>query len=235
MALAPDIKAPDTSSLGPEERRLARRSLSALGLLSIGSAVGLASSAYLVNHYPLLLIALSPIGRHLILVVPRVDPVSFLLVGGLRRLAFYMACFQLGRALGPPGVVWLEERYARFARWVKWIERYFAKAPRLVVLFFAGPTISALAGMSGMPASTYVPLAGASLLVRLLLILVFGELLREPIEWLLGVIDAYWVQITAVMVGGVLAYQLWRIRRSRRRAQGEVVETAEAAKTGGTR
>ena len=55
-------------------------------MLSAGSAVGLAASAYLVNHYPLLLIALSPIGRHLILVVPNVDPGAFLLVAGLQQL-----------------------------------------------------------------------------------------------------------------------------------------------------
>jgi membrane protein DedA with SNARE-associated domain len=225
LALGPDIEAPDTTSLGPEERRLARRSLSALGSLSVGSAVGLASSAYLVNHYPLLLIALSPIGRHLILVVPRVDPVAFILVGGLRRFAFYLACFHLGRALGPPGVVWLEERAARFARFVRWIESWFRKAPRLVVLFFAGPTVSALAGMSGMPLGTYLGLASLSLLARLLLILAFGELLREPIEWLLAWIDVYWVQITGVMVLGVLLYQWWRIRRSRRRADQPLQST----------
>ena len=187
--------------------------------------MGLGSSAYLVNHYPLLLIGLSPIGRHLILVVPRVDPVGFILVGGLRRFAFYLACFQLGRALGPPGVVWLEERAARFARFVRWIESWFRKAPRLVVLFFAGPTVSALAGMSGMAISTYVGLASLSLLARLVLILAFGELLREPIEWLLALIDEYWVQITTAMVLGVLLYQWWRIRRSRRQADQPLQST----------
>ena len=215
MALGPDISTPDMARLGPDERRLAGRSLWVLGLLSVGSLVGLASSAYLVNHYPLLLIALSPIGRHLILVVPRVDPVAFILVGGVRRFAFYLGSFQLGRALGPPGVAWLEERAVRFARFVRWIESWFRKAPRTVVLFFAGPTVSALAGMSGMSLRTYAGLAGLSLFARLLVIYAFGELLREPIEWLLELIDAYWVQITVVTVLGVLVYQRWRSRHSR--------------------
>ncbi|MEE2674805.1 MAG: hypothetical protein VX466_13470 [Myxococcota bacterium] len=219
MALGPDIATPDMALLGPDERRLAARSLWVLGFLSVGSAVGLASSAYLVNHYPLLLIALSPIGRHLILVVPSVNPVAFILVGGLRRFAFYMASFHLGRALGPPGVVWLEERAARFARFVRWIESWFRKAPRMVVLFFAGPTVSALAGMGGMSLRTYAGLAGVSLFARLGVIYAFGELLREPIEWLLALIDAYWVQITALMVLGVLVYQRWW--RSRSRGDGD--------------
>ena len=121
----------------------------------------------------------------------------------------------LGRSLGPAGVVWLEQRAARFARFVRWIESWFRKAPRMVVLFFAGPTVSALAGMGGMSLGTYASLAGLSLFVRLLVIYAFGEALREPIEWLLAVIDAYWVQITVAMVLGVLVYQRWRSRRSR--------------------
>lgn len=217
LVLGPDSSTPDTASLGPEERRLARHSLSALGILSIGSVTGLASSLYLVNHYPLLLIGLSPIGRHLILVAPIVSPLAFIAVAGLRRMAFYLACFQLGRALGPPGVVWLEARAARFARFVRWIEYWFGKAPRLVVLLSVGPTVSALSGMSGMPLGTYLGLASLSLLGRLLLILAFGEMFRESILWLLGWIDEYSLSGTAVMVLLVLVYQWWRIRRSRRR------------------
>jgi membrane protein DedA with SNARE-associated domain len=75
--------------------------------------------------------------------------------------------------------------------------------------------VSALAGMGGMSLGTYASLAGLSLFARLLVIYAFGEALREPIEWLLAVIDAYWVQITVAMVLGVLVYQRWRSRRSR--------------------
>ena len=71
--------------LGPDERRTVRRCLSVLALLSSASLAGVASWLYLVNHAPLLLIALSPIGRHLILVAPIVDPVSFVFVGVGRR------------------------------------------------------------------------------------------------------------------------------------------------------
>lgn len=184
-------------------------------MLSLGSGLGLLVSAYLVNHYPLLLVALSPLGRHLVLVVPTVNPVSLILVTGLRRMAFYLACFQLGRALGPSGVAWLEQRAARFARIVRWIEAWFAKAPRLVVLLFVGPTVSALAGMSGMPLGTYLVLTSLSLVPRLLVLVGFGELLREPIEWLLAWIDLNWVPITVVMVVGFLGFQAWRSRRAR--------------------
>lgn len=176
---------------------------------------GSASSLYLVNHYPLLLIALSPLGRHLVLVAPIVDPVAFVGVAVLRRMAFYLACFQLGRALGPTGVVWLEVRAARFARFVRWVERLFARWSRTVVLLGTGPTVSALAGMSGMPLQLYTGLALVGLVVRMLLLLAFAEMLREPIEWLLALIDEYWVPGTALLVAGTLAYQWRRIRAAR--------------------
>ena len=81
-----------------------------LAILGAGSLVGVAASLYLTAHHPVLLIALSPLGRHLMLVAPRVDPVVFVVVAVTRRLLFYVACFHLGRALGPAAILWLEER-----------------------------------------------------------------------------------------------------------------------------
>ena len=194
---------------------LVQRSLSVLGVLSAGSMAGAASSLYLVGHYPLLLIALSPLGRHMLLVAPIVDPVAFVAVAVLRRMAFYLACFQLGRGLGPTGVLWLEARAARFARFVRWVERLFARAPHLVIFAMAGPTTSGLAGIAGIRPLAFVSLAASSLVLRMLLVLAFAELLREPIVWLLTWIDEYWLPGTLVLAVGTLVYQWLRIRRAR--------------------
>ncbi len=56
------------AGLSPERRRIVGRCLSVLGALSTCAMIGVAFSLYLVNHQPLLLIALSPLGRHLVLV-----------------------------------------------------------------------------------------------------------------------------------------------------------------------
>jgi membrane protein DedA with SNARE-associated domain len=218
---APGLTPPEAAPLDPEKRTLARRSLSALGVLSVGSMTGTASSLYLVNHHPLLLIALSPLGRHLVLVAPIVDPVAFVVVAVLRRMAFYLACFQLGRALGPTGVVWIEARAARFARFVRWLERVFQRFSRSVVLVMSGPTVSALAGMSDMTLRVYVPLAVLGLVARMLLLLGLAEIVREPIEWLLSWIDAYWVPGTVILVLGTLAYQWRRARLARALRAGQ--------------
>jgi hypothetical protein len=180
-----------------------------LGVLSTGSMIGVSFSLYLVGHYPLLLVALSPLGRHVVLAAPVANPVALIVVTAVRRMAFYLSCFYLGRALGPAGIPWIEKRAARFAVMVRWVESLFSRAPRLVILLMAGPTVSALAGVSGMSTRTYSSLAIVSLLVRLVAIVVLAEWLREYLEIALAWIDEYWLPGTVLMVTGVALYT-WR-------------------------
>jgi hypothetical protein len=197
--------------LSDEQRQATRFWLAVLGVLGTGSLVGVAFSLYLVNHYPLLLIALSPLGRHLVLVAPIVDPIAFMVVSVSRRMLFYLASFHLGRALGPVGIPWIEARAARFGQFVRFVERLFERAPHLVVLVLTGPTVAALAGISRMRLAAFVPLAAVSLTVRMLVTIYFAEWMREYIEIALVWIDEYWVPGTVLMVAGVAAYR-WRRR-----------------------
>lgn len=198
-------------SLSDEQRQATRFWLTVLGVLGTGSLIGVAFSLYLVNHAPLLLIALSPLGRHLVLVAPIVDPMAFMVVSVGRRLLFYLASFQLGRALGPVGIPWIEARAARFGQFVRFVERLFARAPHAVVLTMTGPTVAALAGISGMRLAAFVPLATLSLAVRMLVTIYFAEWMREYIEIALVWIDEYWLPGTILMVTGV-AVTRWRRR-----------------------
>jgi membrane protein DedA with SNARE-associated domain len=191
--------------MGAGERRTARLCLAALGGLAASSWLGIAFSLYLVNHHPLLLVALSPLGRHLILVAPTVDPVAFVAVAVTRRMLFYLASFHLGRASGPAGITWLEMRAAHLGRFVRWLERLFARASHAVVLFMTGPTVSALAGISGMRARAFVPLAVLGLVVRMLVVVGLAEWLREPLEALLALIDEYWLPGTVLILAGIAA------------------------------
>jgi membrane protein DedA with SNARE-associated domain len=209
-------RAPEIRLLDGEQQKIARRCLSLLGVLSTGSLIGVAFSLFLVNEYPLLLIALSPIGRHLILVAPVVAPLAFIAVAVARRMLFYQGCFHLGRALGPTGIVWLEARAARAARLVRWLERLFDRSSHTVVLLMPGPTVSGLAGISGMRARVFVPLAVLGLTFRMLIVLGLAEWLRAPIAALLALIDEYWIPGTIVLVTGIGLHQLRR-RASRGR------------------
>jgi membrane protein DedA with SNARE-associated domain len=210
-AFAGGATPPEIQPLGAAERAIARRCLSVLGVLSTGSLIGVAASLYLVNQHPLFLVALSPIGRHLILVAPIVDPFAFVAVAVTRRMLFYLACFHLGHALGPSGIVWIEARAARAARFVRWLERLFERRAHAVVFLLPGPTVSGLAGISGMRARVFVPLSVLGLVFRMLLVLGVAEWLRAPIEALLALIEEYWIPGTIVLVTGIALHQ-WRRR-----------------------
>jgi membrane protein DedA with SNARE-associated domain len=86
-----------------------------------------------------------------------------------------------------------------------------------VVLLLAGPTVSALAGVSRMRAAVFVPLAGANLLVRVVLVLGFAHWIRAYVETALAWIDAWWPHATALTVLAVVGY---RWRHSRRLQRG---------------
>jgi membrane protein DedA with SNARE-associated domain len=221
-SIAPDELPPEIAAgLSPEDRRIARRCLVVLGVLSTGSLIGVGSSLYLVNNFPLLLIAISPLGRHLTLVAPIVNPVAFILVGTLRRLCFFLPCFYLGNTLGDAGLVWLESRSERMGRFIRWLERLFKIAPRVMVFLFPGPGMSTLAGISGMPVHTYAPLVGAGLVLRMIGFILLAEWLREPLEVILAWIDENWLPGTIILVIGIVSYRRYQ---SRRKQHAEIAE-----------
>ena len=208
--LPPEI----AEGLTPEQRRTAARCLSVIGVLGMASLVGVGSSLYLASHYPMLLIALSPLGRHLILVAPIVDPYAFVAVAVTRRASFYIPCFYLGRGLGPLAVQWLESRSPRVGQMVRWLERLFHRFHRAafaLVFLFPGPAMSTIAGDSGMRSGVYVSMLVAGLVFRMLIVLWIGDWLREPIEVVLGWISRYWVPGTVVLIAGIAIFQ-WRQR-----------------------
>lgn len=199
--------------LTASERRVVRFCVTVLGLLSALTLLGVASSLYLVNHYPLLLISISPIGRHLLLVAPIVDPVAFVAVAVARTALSCFTFFFLGRALGPRGLVWLDSRAARTARFVRWLQRIFDRWSVPAVLFAGGPGMSSIAGVSGMRLGLFAPLVLIGLVGRMMGMLLFADWLREPILWLLVVIEEYQIPGTIVLVVLLIAWQ-WRKRRS---------------------
>jgi hypothetical protein len=194
------------------QQRIVRRCLMGLAVLGVGSMIGSTSVLYLANRYPLLLIALSPIGRHLILVVPTVHPAAFVTVATLRRLLFYVPCFILGRTLGSTALAWLETRFKGAAGFVRWLERLFQRARYPAVFLLPGPIMSTIAGKARMPITTWISLVASGLVLRMIAIVWFGEWMREPIERLLALFDEYWIPGTIVLVTVTAIYQ-WRKRQ----------------------
>ncbi len=191
-------------------RASVRRCLLVLGVLSAGNIVGVMSSLYLAVHYPLVLVAISPLGRHLLLVAPSVDPMAFVIVAVLRRTVFATACFFLGRGLGPTAVMWLGARAPRTRRVYRWLEQFFARASTIAILVFPGPAMSAVAGSAGMRTARFVPLVMSGLVLRMLLVLELGEWFQRPIGQLMALIEQYWIGGTVLLVICVVLYQWQR-------------------------
>jgi membrane protein DedA with SNARE-associated domain len=214
---APDGSQPELdTSISPEQWKIARRCLSVLGVLGVGSMIGSWwLFPYLVTHYPLLLIALSPLGRHLVLVAPQVDVLLLVVVTLLRRVAFYVPSFYLGRSLGDAGFKWIEARAGSFAGYVRWVERMFARFRYPVIVVAAGGMVSMLAGISGMRLPLFLALALPGLIVRILVVILFADYYREPIEWILALISEYWLPATIAMVFGATLYQWIKQQRAR--------------------
>ncbi len=211
-----------SEGLTPEQRTTAARCLWIIGVLSAATLIGVGSSLYLVGNYPLLLIALSPLGRHLILVAPIVNPYAFAAVAVSRRAAFSVPCFYLGRALGPIAVQLLESRSPRSAQAIRWLKRLFGRFEKgsfALVFLLPGPAMSTIAGDSGMRSGVYLSMVTAGLVFRMLIVLWIGDWLRGPIEVVVGWIDRYWMPGTVVLVTGILFYQ-WRQRVRAARAEG---------------
>ena len=197
--------------LDSERRRIVRLCVSTLAVLSSISLLGVAFSLYLVNHHPLLLVAMSPLGRHLLLAAPSVEPISFVVVVVTRRMLFYLASFHLGRALGPAGVAWIESRAIGMGRFVRWLEQIFQRASYPIVFFLSGPTLSALAGASGMRPAVFVWLATPGLVLRAVIVLGVAASIRPILESVLAWIDAHWLPGTLAMLAVVAIYR-WKRR-----------------------
>ena len=178
--------------------------------------VGIAFSLYLTINFPLLLNALAPLDRHLILVAPAVNPFALLAIVVTRRFVLDLLFYFIGRAAGPTAIAWIEQRYSRTGRFIRWLERFFERSSRFALVLLPGPIMSTLAGSSGMRIALYVPLVLLGLVLRTTVLLSAAAWLRGPIETLRGWIDTYWLPGTVVLVIGVAIYG-WRQRHSLRR------------------
>lgn len=124
----------------PVPARLVRASWALLTALTVASVLGTAVSPLLLVKAPLLLVALSPDGRHVALVAGRVDPLLLIAVTVLRRALYSVGVFGLGAAYGDLAVGWIEARARRLGAALRALERVFERVG--VVLLLALPFLS---------------------------------------------------------------------------------------------
>jgi len=118
--------------------RLIRACWAVVGLLTVVSVVGTATSPLLLVKAPLLLVAFAPDARHVALSTGSVSPLLLLCVAVTRRSLYSIAVYGLGAAYGELAVCWVEARAGKLGRALRALERLFARvgAGLLVVMPF---------------------------------------------------------------------------------------------------
>ncbi len=190
--------------------------MSCVAALTLGGLVGQAFAPTLLTYWPLLLLALSPLPRHLVLVAPITDAVPFVLVAGLRRFVSSTLGYYLGLTYGEQGFAWVERRSARAGRIARFFERWMRRlgAPALIVV--ASPGLCAIAGTAKMPAHLVLPCALLGQLIYASVTYALGEALRQWTAPILVFVREHVFEATLATASAIAIYELSRRRRQRR-------------------
>lgn len=210
--------------------RLVRVVVAAVAITSGLNTLGAAFSPYLLLHSPLLLVALSPEVRHVVLVAGRVDLGLLIALATARRVLSMMATYGLGAVYGPVAVRWLERRYPRVGALIRWLERALARVGAPLLVLLPGYTVSALAGAARLPWRKVLAGSLVGQIWQMGMYALVGEAIMGWTEPILGWLKAHLWESTAVCVGAVLIQQgiSWlRRRRAARRGASAAPEAED--------
>ena len=208
----------------PSRRTLALIVGPILAVVVVGT-VGNAIHPTLVNSHPLLLVAMEPRNRYLLLVADKVSFVPFLVVATVRRLVSDPLFYLLGYLYGDRGVRWIERKMGEAGTLVQTMESGFAKAAPVMVLLFPGAIVCVLAGATGMSPLLFLVLNVAGTVTVVSLIYRFAGFLDVP----LGAVNRFYGNNgkTLTVISVVLTlYWLWDQRR-RGKSELQSISTIE--------
>lgn len=179
-----------------------------IAFVALSNAIGTALSPYLVVEHPLLLVAISPEGRHVVLAAPSVPAALLVVVGALRRLLGIVAGFGLGMLYGEAAVRWAEQRAPRFSRFILFLERMFERFGLYLLFVVPLPSIAVLAGAARTRWLWVVLAGGAGQLVWMALTVQFGEAVAGWTRPILAFLSRHVVESTLVAAALVGLQQL---------------------------
>jgi len=188
-----------------------------IAVLTAANVIGTALSPYLVLEHPLLLIALSPDGRHVVLVAGAVPTTWLVVLGTARRFLALVAGFGLGALYGDAAVTWAEQRVPRLTRVIRFIERLFE---RFGLFLFALAPLPGIAVLAGAARTRFVLFALAGVLGQaawIRLTVEFGEAVSAWTQPILAFVSRH-VVATTVVVAALVALQQW-VAHSKRSAR----------------
>jgi membrane protein DedA with SNARE-associated domain len=202
---------------GAWHRGPTRLLIGAFVLVIAAGGAGDTASPVLVTHSPLLLVALNPRARNVLLASQTVAAVPLLLVALIRRLVLVPVLYRLGRIHGDASLAWVDRRFPRTGRWTRRVERWFGRAAAPVVALLPGGVTAYLAGSTRMHEALVLALSALGTLARLVVLLAVGFALASPLTWLLRFIAAHQMPLLMVSIAISTIYGIHSWRRFRRR------------------
>ena len=189
-----------------------------LGPVIVLVAIGIVGTAFappLLARAPLLLVAMSPLFRHLALASSSIDAVPFVVVAVARLFATDPFFYAIGREYGDEAIDWVEARSGRAARFVRALERVFERAAFLVLFVSPGPLVCLLAGAAHMPVGRFVVVNLAGTVATVLLIRAFGVAFADALEAVRAFVEGNLFMLTVlscvlVAVSVVAKRRRWR-------------------------
>jgi membrane protein DedA with SNARE-associated domain len=197
--------------------------VAAAAVLTSVTVSGVAFAPALLTYSPLLLIAMSPIPRHLVLAAPLTDPIAFVAIATLRRVIACTMYYFLGQTFGESGLEWLSKRYPKARRLVRWIDRLFQRVGALVLVVAPSPPMSALAGNAGLPLWQFVPAVAIGQAIWCSLTYWLGDFLGEWTMPFIAWLRTHVVSTTIACAIAVVLFQLARRYWQRKRA-GDAIQ-----------
>lgn len=187
-----------------------------MAVLTALSIAGTALSPYLAVEHPLLLIALSPDNRHVVLVAGDVNAAPLIVLAVVRRVLGLSATYGLGFVYGHRFVTWTKERFPRWAGFVRLFERIFERAGAPALLVLPTYTMSGLAGASRTPPWTFLVAVTVGQLALVSALAYFGDAIAAWTGLIVAFLADNLLEATGIVVAFVALQQLigWRRRRS---------------------
>jgi membrane protein DedA with SNARE-associated domain len=227
----------DTAAPEPRQRSQYRPSRPVLTvivgfliLIVIAGTLGNIFLAPLRRDHPLIVLLLDARNRQLVLVSNRMDTLSFVAAGMLRRMLSDPLYFLLGYWYGDRAVRWMEGKLGPGGGpLVRSFERVFGKAAPVMVFLFPGVPVCVLAGATGMSPITFAVCNVAGTLTAVIGLRVFSNAVSGPIDGLTGWVDgnAKWIALAALGSTLILFLQQRRTGTGELQALTELVDDVD--------
>jgi membrane protein DedA with SNARE-associated domain len=183
-----------------------------IGVTTIVNLIGTAASPYLLARHPLTLIGCSPLFRHLVVVAPRVDLVSFFAVAVPRHFLPDPFFYMLGREYGHVAMEWADGNSPFTGRIVRALERVVGKLGPVALLLSPDVIVSTLVGVARVPFPLFVLFNIAGTFGTVFVARWFGDLLEKQIDTMVRFFEGHLALVTVVSLLLVVLFN-WYARR----------------------